>query len=208
MEIQDPNRILRVATHGRGMWERSIDAPTATQLSLVGSQIVEGRVQLSWYASESDGQPLALYRRHVPGDWERIASLLPAGNGMIEYEDADVLPGHSYEYRLGVQNSGGEEFMGQVWVDVPTSEGLALRALWPNPSHDGLTISFVLPNRNPATLQMVDVTGRLVWSRDVTSLGAGDHQVRIEPGAVKSGVYWVRLSQSGRTFSARAAIVQ
>jgi hypothetical protein len=209
MKIQNTARILRIATHGRGMWERFIDAATPVAVSVVGTEIVDGRVRLAWHVQGGEGQTVQLYRRPVPGDWAKIGPITADGMGSVNYEDADVVPGRSFEYRLGITTDGKEEMFGQVWVDVPVLERIALERLAPNPaSKSGFTVTFSLPNSAPATLELVDVTGRQISSQQVGAMGAGRHDVSFgRGGSLKPGIYWVRLQQAGRLFARKAVVL-
>jgi len=56
---------------------------------------------------------------------------------------------------------------------------------------------------------VLDVAGRAVLSREVGSLGAGRHTVALDLGAnAAPGIYWLRLTQSGRALLARAAVIR
>jgi hypothetical protein len=66
MALQPTSRILRVATHGRGMWQRQIDPSVPVEISLVGAEIIDGHPRMTWYASAESRQGLTLYRRAVP----------------------------------------------------------------------------------------------------------------------------------------------
>jgi hypothetical protein len=74
-----------------------------------------------------------------------------------------------------------------------------------NPSVGGLSVSFSLASRAPAALDVFDVSGRKVGSREVGSLGAGPHTVKL--GDLPVGIYLVRLSQAGQSLSSRAAVI-
>jgi hypothetical protein len=209
MQIQNTARILRVATHGRGMWERGIDTPTSAVVSVVGYEIADGRVKLEWSVPDRAGLPVHLYRRPVPGDWEQIGSLAVDATGRVKYDDAAALAGRSYQYALGMIENGREEFYGQVWVDVPLATELALGRITPNPSKGRFTVSLALPYSGPATLEVVDVGGRRMLSREVGGLGPGGHEIDFgKDQALDTGVYWVRLTQAGRTFSRKAVVVK
>ena len=45
-------------------------------------------------------------------------------------------------------------------------------------------------------------------SRDLTGLGSGRHDVRIDVQGLAAGAYWVRLEQGGRVLSRRASVVR
>jgi hypothetical protein len=55
----------------------------------------------------------------------------------------------------------------------------------------------------------MDVSGRRVVSREVSSLGAGRHTVNLsEARSVASGVYWVRLTQGANRQETRVAVIK
>ena len=61
-------------------------------------------------------------------------------------------------------------------------------------------MAFALPEARAATLELFDVAGRRVWSRDVGSLGAGEHVVPLRDGPRSApGLYLVRLRQGDKT---------
>ena len=206
MAIHPSARILRIATHGRGMWERLLDAPVATQLALVGAEIVGGHPRMTWYSADGAGQQMNLYRRAVPGDWALVGPISADGTGQITYTDADVVAGRSYEYRIGVLSGTTETFLGQVWVDVPLSETFAIRSLGGS-GREPLAFLVSLSAASPARLELVDVTGRRIASLDLASLGIGEHRVQLGADPVKPGIYWARLTQAGKFASTRIAVV-
>jgi hypothetical protein len=68
---------------------------------------------------------------------------------------------------------------------------------------------FALPDAAPAILELFDVAGRRLWSRDVGSLGPGEHEVRLGDGAwFPPGLYLTRLTQGDHMATARVAIVR
>ena len=208
MKLQPTSRILRIATHGRGMWERSVDAPTATDLALVGAEIVDGHPRMTWYSADGSSERMNLYRRVVPGDWAFVQQISTDGTGMLTYEDMSTQPGRSYEYRIGVMSGTTERMLGQVWVDVPANLSFALRSLSGGAASGSLLFGVSLAASGPATLELIDVTGRRVASMELGSLGAGDHQVSLDARNASTGMYWARLSQAGKMITARVAMVR
>jgi photosystem II stability/assembly factor-like uncharacterized protein len=200
IRIHPVHRVLRVATHGRGIYERALDAPVATQLSLVGSEFVDGRARLTWFSSDGAGEQVRLYRRFVPGEFQPVAMLTVGGEGMVEYEDADLIPGQSYEYEVGVFDQGRERRLGRVWLDVPAGRVLALRAAAGRSGE--LRLALQLPTSEPASLELVDVTGRRVSEQPLAGLAAGDHEV-VVGGDVRPGLYWARVHQAGKVVTAK-----
>ncbi len=85
---------------------------------------------------------------------------------------------------------------------------LALERISPNPATALPAIQFTLASWAPARLALVDVAGRLVLSRDLGSPGPGRHEARLGRGAPAApGVYWLRLSQAGRSVTAKVTLV-
>jgi hypothetical protein len=89
---------------------------------------------------------------------------------------------------------------------APTA--LRLESVYPTPSLGALWVSFALPDDAPASLELMDVAGRRVWRQEIGPSAAGRHVARLGDGALPGGVYFVRLSQSGRHLVARAVVLR
>jgi len=93
-------------------------------------------------------------------------------------------------------------------VDPRETMTLSLAGMRPNPAIGSVHVAFALPTSAPATLELIDLSGRVVRSQDVGSLGAGTHVVTLANGrTVAAGVYWLRLTQGGRALTAKATIM-
>jgi hypothetical protein len=105
--------------------------------------------------------------------------------------------------------SGQDIYATRIYTDVlgvhsaPT--GLTVRVS--NPSSGPFRVSFSLPSDHPATLDLIDVAGRRIATRAVGALGAGEHIMSLNERALLGGVYFVRLSQDGRSVTTRAAVM-
>ena len=110
-------------------------------------------------------------------------------------------------YTVSGAVSVGDAFViaGVLGVSAP-EPNFALRPLR-NPSIGGLSVSFMLPKSAPASLDVFDVTGRQLISREVSGEGVGLHAVRLASW-VPPGMYVVRLSQQGRSLSTRITVVR
>jgi hypothetical protein len=90
--------------------------------------------------------------------------------------------------------------------NVPTE--LALAGMRPNPATGPLNVAFSLPSSDPARLEMIDISGRVVRTRDVGNMGAGHHLVALGQGnELSAGIYWLRLSQGQHTLTTKATVV-
>jgi hypothetical protein len=89
------------------------------------------------------------------------------------------------------------------------SPTFSLRGLEPNPGSRGSLLRFSLPDASPAALELFDIAGRRLWSRDLSAFGTGQHSVMVGDGAwFPPGVYLVRLTQGQRVASARIALIR
>jgi hypothetical protein len=181
--------------------------PTDALASLVSVTYQARLVKLTWSAAANPGLVATVYRRTDGSDWSSVAQIVASGTGLLTYSDASVVPGQRYGYRLGIVDGGKEVFAGEAWFDVPQLT-LAIKGAQPNPSTGDLLIEFSLPSAAPATLDLLDMTGRRLFTRGVGALGAGAHVIRIdEARGLASGVYVARLEQGGRHVSVKAVLV-
>jgi hypothetical protein len=75
-----------------------------------------------------------------------------------------------------------------------------------NPVSGPFVVGFSLASAATARLEVFDVTGRTAAAREIGGLGAGRQSLSL--GILPAGVYVVRLSQSGRSVSARVAVIR
>ena len=96
---------------------------------------------------------------------------------------------------------------GETRIDVPRAASFALRGAHPNPSRGVVDVAFSLPRETPAQLTVVDIGGRVRSARELGGLGAGNHVIRLgDFQALESGMYWVVLTQDGRSVSSRLVV--
>jgi hypothetical protein len=184
------------------------DVVTRTLVSLVSTRVTPHRVELTWHAPSGDIPEAIVYRRGPSEDWTAVSRLWPDGAGRLEFRDTGVIAGTRYGYRLGVMEEGQEVYLGETWVDVPLAAELAL-ALRSNPSPRELTAAFTLPDASPARLELFDLAGRMLASREVGSLGAGHHVLSLGSGErLPPGTYTLRLSHGDRSIHARGVILR
>ncbi len=195
--------LQRLDLAGNSQW--TPDGVTRTTLAMVSTSAETDRVRLVWFAS--DHVAATVYRRTEDQDWQPIGEAASDGTGLISFEDRDVVPGTRYGYRLEFFEAGQQTFAGEVWVEVPTNLQFALDGLQPNPAVDALVVSFTLPTGDAATLEMLDVAGRRVLTRDLTGLAPGRHTLRLDGDVPPAGVYFIKLTQKGRTITGRAAVL-
>ncbi len=170
-----------------------------------------GVAPLQWRLTNVTGPYVGVYRRTAGSQWSSLGVAQADASGRVTFDDAGVTAGGSYGYLLTVSSQAGVEVHGESWVNVPGPTGVtpgaatafALRGVQPNPAVDRCMVSFGLPTAEPARLELLDLAGRRVFSRQVGALGAGLHRVELSSRSLAPGVYFVSLTQSGRMAQSR-----
>ncbi len=97
-------------------------------------------------------------------------------------------------------------------AETPPYPDLAMGA-YPNPFNPSTTIRFNLPASGPARLRIFDVTGREIWSRELSPDTPGWQEVswdgrNRDGGSVASGVYFAHVRQGGQYAACKLILVQ
>ena len=188
----------------------SPEAVVPTRLpALLSAAATPTLVRITWFVGE-DATSAEVYRRTEEGDRVVLATASPDAGGRVVYEDHAVAVGRRYGYQIGVGGGDAELFSDETWLEIPTQAPLALDGVLPNPASGlELRVSFTLPDDGPATLELLDATGRKLSSVQIGALGAGRHLVSLDRAAGRApGLYWVRLTHSGSQLSRRACLVR
>ncbi len=203
----------------------------AGQAAIVTSsgELDNGVARLEWSTQNITSAIVAVYRREPGTEWTSIGVVEADGLGQtlkpqriptmttlhVSFEDNTITPGQDYGYQIIVSSEVGDEVIGEIWLDGNATDvdggapnaALALQ-VWPNPTAGPFAISVASPSTESARVEMFDVRGRHVLSRELGSIGAG---ARVEIGNAKnypSGVYYLRLTQSGRSTSSHLVLVR
>ncbi len=159
--------------------------------------------------------------------FERRASFYPATTGDFAVAAAADLDGDGTRDALAVENYsyGGDRsgalatFFGGI-APAPVhghhvpggrpsrapSPAPTISAITPLPARDAFDVRFTLAGPSPARLELIDVTGRRVASHE---LDASASTTRFELGReIRSGVYWLRLTQGARVGTARVVVMR
>jgi hypothetical protein len=130
-------------------------------------------------------------------------------DGSLTYVDLAVDPGTRYGYCLEIPLDGREVLTGEAWVQVPLGYELALEGSQPNPVVGRLTVAFSLPDAGSGSLELFDVAGRRVLSRDLAGLAPGRHVLALDREVrLPAGVYMLRLTQMGNSVLKRVVLLQ
>jgi hypothetical protein len=182
---------------------------TPVLVSVMTAEATADRVHLIWQTE--DVERATIHRREGEGEWRYLATVLPDGQRRIHYEDTDVTPGVTYDYRLGIPVPAGEMYVGETRVTVPMTEVVDLglsRVAWHAGSRS-LVLSLTLPHAGSASLELFDVNGRRVEATRLDGLEAGHNDLSVRPAhPLTPGVFFARLMLDGEGVSRRFVVVQ
>jgi hypothetical protein len=118
------------------------------------------------------------------------------------------VPGKAYEYRLeAVLADESTEILGTASC-APTPPSFAITKLYPNPASDVLNIALTLPQAGEVTVELYDLTGRVVTSKDIQVASAGELSEQLDVHQLTNGVYTLRATQGCFSASERLVVVR
>ena len=66
-------------------------------------------------------------------------------------------------------------------------------AVYPNPVKEELVVNYQMPTTDDAKISVFDLTGKLVYQKDLTNVDAGKQQTTIHVNAFNNGYYFLRI---------------
>jgi len=195
--------------NGYGIDPACAFGPTPDLVSLVTSEAVAESVTVRWRSYEPGLAP-GVYRMRVDVQYpypENHGRLMADGAGDLVLNDNSVVPGASYDYWLRVQTAAGVRDLGLAHVHVPSTSALIFFSARANPGGEGILVSFSLATGDPARIELMDVTGRRMFSQTYEGLGLGRHSLVVGDGRhIPSGIYFVRIAQGNAHVTGKAAV--
>lgn len=92
-------------------------------------------------------------------------------------------------------------------VPPAAAASLSLGAPWPNPARGMLRFDLSVADAGEAVLEVLDVGGRAVRRIGSVAPGVAARRFEVDVRDLANGVYWLRLSQGGRSESRRFAVL-
>jgi len=187
--------------------------PPGKPAGMAGGMTVSG-YSLHWDSNpDADLDGYRLYRgssaAFVPSEANQIAA-----PGTPAWVDQD---GHGeWYYKLSaVDKHGNQSAFAMLEASSPLAVGpdvaiLRLRGALPNPSPGGrLGIAFSLADGPVARVELLDLSGRMVFAQDLRGWGPGDHVLTIgNDRPLPPGIYLVRLKQAALRFDKKVVVTR
>ncbi len=186
------------------------DHPLPVELTSFDAVPSAEGVNLTWtVASELNNSHFEIAREQPDvTPWEQIGVVEGRGTAPSAYTytfmDRSAAAGTAYIYRLfAVDNSGFREVVGHATVNaenLPDESalvtGFELQSNFPNPFNPSTTIKFDVAEAMQLTLDIYDVTGRLMSTLASGMFDAGSHEINFDAAVYPSGVYFARLTSA------------
>ncbi len=209
MAFQSSTRVLRIATHGRGLWENS-GPPLPIQLaSLTGTDVNGHGVLIQWSTlSETNAYGFEIQKSAVQtGGYQSLQGSFVSAHGTTtvpqRYSYTDAAPGTgTVYYRLKQLNLDGT-FLYSDGIAVNVASGVAgegfptefsLSQSYPNPFNPSTTIKYGLPQKAFVTLEVFTTLGQRVATLVSEQEDAGYHEASFNASGLASGAYFYTIT--------------
>ena len=117
--------------------------------------------------------------------------------------------GKAYEYKLeAVLVDQSAQTLGTCQVTTEQSISFAITKLYPNPASDVLNITLTLPQAEEVTLELYDISGRVVANKEIALNTPGEFTEQLDVSGLANVVYTLRVTQGSVSASERAVVVR
>jgi hypothetical protein len=193
--------------------KEAVDLITPVRLLAISAGWEDGRAVIRWALSETEpGARFLVERGPGPDGPFTGKSEYLEGNDVFAWADPDPLETEPWYRVIALTRNGDRERFGPVRL-----EPLAARVqVWqnaPNPFSSATVITFELDRPREVTLDVIDVTGRLVRSQNLGLRPEGRDEVEWD-GTDKSGntaaagIYFYRIRTEGSVFVRRMVLAR
>lgn len=187
------NNKLRLATHGRGLWERELAiAPSmGVQLSELQGEVANGMNQISWKARHESR--VDYYELEYSSEGTRFSSarkITPTNRtagtpNLYQVTHTDGQPEAGY-YRIKIVLEGGQSYYSGILKVTNIIRGKL--KIYPNPVRETLQISINSETSGKVQLLVIDMTGRVIQQQSVSVI-KGQNQFSVPSRTLKPGSY-------------------
>ncbi|MFC2150313.1 right-handed parallel beta-helix repeat-containing protein [Calditrichota bacterium] len=89
-----------------------------------------------------------------------------------------------------------------------TPDKFSIDAVYPNPFNAQLKIEYALPSRSDVSIELYDLSGRVVSMQSIASQPAGRHTAIIDGAELASGVYWVKVESKNKYATRKVVLLK
>lgn len=152
-----------------------------------------GYIGWSWHGNGMGECSINLNYLDVATTWEGASLGSAWGNHLVNYTGYGIA---STSVRATIFNSTYSSYR-MASVEVPQEQTLSMQEelkAYPNPFSDFTTVRFTLPVQENTVLQVLDVQGRVVETRDLGMLPAGTNEFTLKAETWPAGIYMYNIN--------------
>jgi hypothetical protein len=164
---------------------------------------------LKWSTAQEINSRSFVVERSIDGgtSWMILGTVNAAGssNAFRNYDFTDLAPKQGTDlYRLREVNIDNSYTFSKIAFINIRSEANTYFTVYPNPSHGYTYIYTTVSTASKATIQLIDISGRLVKQMQTNILNSTP--TRLDVSNVSPGVYFIRINYDGNSTSAKLVI--
>ncbi len=186
-----------------------INSPLPVKLIAFTAKLIKGSTKLAWTtASEINNNYFDIERSIDGHQFEKVGTLKAKGNSnsRADYAFIDATSPEALKsanvlyYRLKqVDISGKFDYSNVLSVSQFENAMFEVIATVPNPFNDETTISYKTSNISQVDIHITDAFGKLIKTETINPvIGANNYKLMLDD-LNASGVYFVKITQDGRT---------
>ncbi|MEO6695445.1 MAG: CHRD domain-containing protein [Ignavibacteria bacterium] len=173
------------------------------ELSSFTSTVNQNKVELNWStATEVNNSGFEIERKNSSSnEWIKAGFVAGNGNsiGTKNFSYTDRVNTGIYNYRLKqIDYNGVYEYFNlsnEVIVGVPSVFNISQN--YPNPFNPTTSINYEIPNEAVVSIQLFDMSGRVVSSLVNERQSAGFYTIQLNASDLPSGTYFYKMSAQG-----------
>ena len=190
------------------------DIKVGTLVASFAASLKQSAIEVSWTLSEAEtGVRFSVLRSAAGAGFSELSSIAIVRDGLtFSIIDRGVEPGTTYRYRVDLMSASGARALFETEAISTPAMPLTLQQNHPNPFNPSTTIGYYLPEASVVTLEVYDLSGRLVARlADGERQEKGTHSIGwrgldAQGRSVSSGVYFYRLICGKETISKKMVL--
>ena len=193
-----PNGQSRGAYAQRLLPDQVVPVAASTRTVEAGPE----HVRIVWDVTGA-ASDIPVLRRTPTSGWAVHGLARARGRDELAFEDREIVPVRAMPTRWAM---GWPASCGSM---CPPRRRSRWRASTPNPAGGVPSVAFTLDSGATGRLEVFDPSGRRIASHEVGGQGSGRFVLEIDRSrGLAPGVYVIRLSQSGRSLTARGIVIR
>ena len=160
-------------------------------------EIINAEKQAISGANVNEMETIALNVLPNPAyDYVNIANFASANNALFKFK--------------ATSNYGNNIYVDNINIGTASIEALTETSfnVYPNPASDLVNISFDLIQSNQVSVQILDITGKLVIGTESRQFNTGANKIELGTSELPQGMYFVQILTPESTLSTRLVIVK